>query len=1249
MSSRQHRSSKEQGLSEQRSSNPLDHRSNGSNGSNGSNIPQKREGLLGWFQDAGDWIADKYDTASSAVTEWAGDVYESAENAIETVSETVSDAKDIWDTTSISKEDGVWNITADLDEVADLLPMDMIGLDRESSDNQVTMQVDREKGEVRLQTNSLAVSQLNVSGISIASARLENVQIVVKNAQVKLPLLGEVSVGSAEANAKKSATISIGSVTGINASYGEGDEAIKASRVALRNVRIESEMGGESFGMQPQNATFSVGEAKVVGLDSKELSGNMSLSDASASIDQTTESARFAAGSVLGSNLSRQGLAIENTSLLGLQGNIAAGGNRHVANVSARQATVSGLDIGEDIGKKNATDRDSGSNFDVNLSLNQATINDLDTKNVDAEQVALSNFQLSQSQNGLQTSASHASVNGLDTNQIDANSLDLTGAHFAMDSQGFNTGALNASAAGLDTKWGDADLLTLSNLNYSQNRSGLNVSATGGTASGIDTNTVDAQALQIGHTNINHNNETGTNIALKSANASGLTGPVNASSLSLRELNSNIGIDGSSSLNLDRVTARGLEGTQGSEGSEGSEGHSVGMVTASSIQANRAADGSASGSLEKLAYQDYQSNLGNSASGSIQNIQGSGNLNTLEGQASIGSVQVGESNILGNQIASASIQNIQGEKQNGLSAANISSFSAQGVQNEYASAGSITGKNISAQHDQQSNTFSGNLEQLQINAASSFGATADQVTMNNASGNADASLENAGFSIDNVNVKNGANDIGYLETLNLNGIKGEKEGQDLNASLAEFEMLNSGIVGVGATDSVKALGLSVQSNGTTHQANMDTMKVQNIRENNFGATVEEANLESVMLSGTGLSDLNAHIGSGDINNAAMQGASLERGSISDGNAQFKNGQGTASLGAIDFQNAAYLDLLSAESGQARDISVSGNLDEQQGSVSSVRLDGMKANMSQVRGSLNSAALQGAKFHHTGAGHGTASIDQIQAKKGQFELQDSVRTGQSFNKNAAPVNMNIDTKRLMQTGARRIDSANINASANMISGEYGEGFGGFGIKKDTQMNANLAIRNNRIQNGSQIGTNRPIDTALWTSTDGLYVKDNRMMADVNGWFDINASEKANGALGLKGKDLHSIDDYVTAATNIPSSGDSQSAMGNPIDMNSIRANGNLSLSDGQIDAGGASVQLAGANQGANQLAFQANASRISMAFAQLLSSSLAINTDQGNVHTGKTSIEGGEVALRPNKSTATGSVNRVSIESVNLSR
>ncbi len=1187
MSSRQHRQSQEQASSSQQSGQQLSHR---------SPAPQRREGLLGWFQDTGDWVADQYDSTSTAVSEWAGGVYESAENAVDAVSETVSDAKDIWDSTSISKKDGIWNVKTDLDEIADLVPLDMIDLDREGSDNQVTMQIDHQKGEVRLQTNSVAVSQLNVAGMSINSARLNNIEIVVKNAQVNIPIIGDVSVGSSESNAKKSATISIGSVTGMNASYGEGNEAIKASQIELRNVQIDSEMGGESFGMQPQNARFSVGEARVVGLDSSTISGDISVSDANASIDQTTNSADFSASSVLGSNISSDGLAIENTSLQGLQGNIAPGANGHSANISARQASISGIDVGDMNNSES-----SGNNLDVNLSLGQANINDLDTEHVDA------------------------------------NNLNLTGAHFSSNANGMQASATNISASGLDTEWVDANQMSLSNLNYTQGADNLNLSASGGTVSGLDTEVLDTESLQIGKTNIGYSEKQGANIALANANVKGVTGSVNASSLSLNNLNSNIGSDGSSNLSVEQFSAKDIQ----------EQGHQLGQLTGSSISANTNGNGDASASIANLSYQNYQGNRGTSAAGTLNNLSASGNLNTQDGNASLSSADIGATNILGNQLQSARLQDLTVGRSNGENSANIASVSAQGLQTQHGSANSLNATNLSAK---QGDELSGSLEQLKINSVSGFGSSAEQITLNQLSGKADANLENGQFSLQNANIQNASSGTGSVEALNVNSIQGTKQGQNLNASLSDLEMLNPELSGISSAQSIKASGLSLQSNGSNHQANMNSMTASNIQEHNFGATVEQANLNNVGVSGTGLENVDIAIGSGDINQAAMQGATLENGSITNANAQFRNGQGSGTLDSIDFQNARYFDVFSAQSGQARNISASGNLQQQQGTVDSVRLDGINTNLPQMRGNLDSASMYGGSFNHTGSGRGTASVENLQASNGSFDLQHSESTGQSFNQNSSAAKVNIDTNKLLETGAQRIDSGSINASANMIPGQYGDGLAGFQVKDGTQMDANVLIRNNQIQNGSKIGTNRSIDTALWTSTDGVYVKDDKMMAAVNGWFDINASERANDATGLDGKELHSIADYASAVANMPPSENSDSSsIGNPIDLNSMQANGHVGLSDGRIDAGDASVTLAGASQGANQMAFEANANRISMAFAQLLSSSLAIKTDQGQVQTGEASIEGGEVDLKPNDMTASGSIERVSIDSVNLSR
>ena len=77
-------------------------------------------------------------------------------------------------------------------------------------------------------------------------------------------------------------------------------------------------------------------------------------------------------------------------------------------------------------------------------------------------------------------------------------------------------------------------------------------------------------------------------------------------------------------------------------------------------------------------------------------------------------------------------------------------------------------------------------------------------------------------------------------------------------------------------------------------------------------------------------------------------------------------------------------------------------------------------------------------------------------------------------------------------------------------------------------------------------------------------------------------------------------------------------------------------------------MSGANEGANQIDFNTNANRISLAFAKLLSTSLAVSTDQGNATAGTAAIEKGDISLEPTDGTASGSVERVSVEGINLS-
>ena len=87
-----------------------------------------------------------------------------------------------------------------------------------------------------------------------------------------------------------------------------------------------------------------------------------------------------------------------------------------------------------------------------------------------------------------------------------------------------------------------------------------------------------------------------------------------------------------------------------------------------------------------------------------------------------------------------------------------------------------------------------------------------------------------------------------------------------------------------------------------------------------------------------------------------------------------------------------------------------------------------------------------------------------------------------------------------------------------------------------------------------------------------------MGDVNGFFDINAGKYLNKEMGLDGKNLHSIGDYASAVANQPSEESTGESSQNDsqgiVNPSSIHAEGQIQLSNGTIDAGSASMQLAG---------------------------------------------------------------------------
>ena len=99
----------------------------------------ENSGMWDWMQSTGTWIGDKYNAVTNGVSEWAGGVRDSA--------------NEIWDvveSSQFSAKDGIWSLQTDLDEIQDVAGLEGLSLDREASDNQVTMEVNRNNGTLTL-------------------------------------------------------------------------------------------------------------------------------------------------------------------------------------------------------------------------------------------------------------------------------------------------------------------------------------------------------------------------------------------------------------------------------------------------------------------------------------------------------------------------------------------------------------------------------------------------------------------------------------------------------------------------------------------------------------------------------------------------------------------------------------------------------------------------------------------------------------------------------------------------------------------------------------------------------------------------------------------------------------------------------------------------------------------------------------------------------------------------------------------
>lgn len=1069
---------------------------------------KERSGLWGWLQNTGDSIANGYNKISDNVQQWT-----------ENVSNSAHEVMDVVRNTSLSQHDGVWKIQSDVDEILDIVDIPELMIDRESSENKIAMEVDRNTGIVTLNSPSIAIKSLHTGDIQIGPSVLQNVRISISNAKVNLPMLGEVSVAKGASKSKQSGnqnsvvTIQASSVVGSNIQYKTPSGMISAKQVELQNFSLSSTLSKEMFGKAPTNASFQVDKAVVSGLSTtdsgkpeKNFAGNLALQGTKASMNSADQSASFSSDSIHGTDIKQGANSVGSSTIQGVQGNISQNHqkNGHIASLSANSASMSSVDTS----MLDAQKLQANALHTTYDSHSQQLATHID--GMDASGVELAMLQ----GRDVHTKGLNFSTD-IDDNKVSTNIDDIRVSNFGVQDSKQNTVA-------------NAKDLHMQGLGF-----------------GLDDQHMDISAKQA------------SAHAMHSLGASG--------NLSTTNLQTSLHKNNSDSYNDVSVQADAIRGNN-------------------------------------LGYKD-------------------------------------------NSIQDAAIQNLAFHQNGNSSTGHIGTIEANGLANKYGSVGTIQSSNLQVQQAKDSLDLRADSIRAQQAQTSLVNNTrADDVSVNNIHVQEGANFASAQFQVGSVQANNLGNDFVNIEKASMQDVQGSRQNTDIQANVGSLEAENANVLGFGGLGKLTASGISGSATEQDMKARVAEVQAHNLHEDTFGGSVGQASVHDFVVQGSDKENIHSSLGKARVENAQLQGATIANADIQNGTAKFQKGNGDIHLGSANINNAAYLDQASLGNGHISDIHLHGNAEQQQGSVGSITAQDMSTNMPQLRSSAGSASLTGGKFTHTGDGKGSASVDKAHLSNIQFAAQDAKTTKKSFNDNATPALSTIDMQELLRTGSERIDSASIQANVGLHSGKVGSGMTEAKVPKNTSLKANIMVQNNQIQNGSSVRASNPLDSFAWTSVNGAYVKDNELKADVNGWFDSSVSEEMNKAMGIRGKKLQNIATYANAASKLPAS-NSSTDMNSIIDTNSLQASGHASLSDGAVRAGDAGLTLAGQKQGSNQIDFSATAQKLTMAFAQLLASSLYVQTSKGDVSAKSAAINGGNLDVQPAKGTAQGSIKSVEVANI----
>lgn len=1106
---------------------------------------QKSGGLFGWARRAGDWVGDQFNSATETVGGWIDDGVEVAR-----------DVADVVRTTSIGFENGALSITADADELMDLLPARLkqqFQLDRAGADNVFRIDIDRRNGRITFRSDELALSGIDLPEFGAGQTVARDVEIILSDRDGKLSLNGLTDINEYDIRVRVGGL----DVTDLAMKDGLGRATTEVESTSISGLSFDATRDEQG----QISADLAIDRAEAVGLTGDTAARSLTLSDVRGNLNEAAESAS--------------------------------------------------LDIGSITADQLQSEAGSGSGSANGLSVQ-----------IDNEGGGMPFFDDKADSVRARVEVSEAEVRGLDTEKLDAGFLSLAAASFDVDTV---SKSVDGSFGSLEARDVEGPV-SLDSASVRGGRISANAEKVSASVDEVDASGLDLSQVAKGKDEPRPENQPLIDLQFGKVNANDLTLPQGVS--------------------MGSVRADSLAVQAGGQGGAAVQANSVGI---GDLRAGDTRVGSAD--VNGL---DLTTRLG-------------GDLNLGFGTASATDVSHGDLRVGSARATDGSVA-----KAGDVVNATVGQVSAQGVRAGDVSVGAVSVSDLAVGANLADKSVTGSTSGVTASGIrQGTGVSVDQLTTGAIQGGKDASgaisadvarLGIAGASVDGHRV--GSADV-----------QGAKFALDNGVGSASADRVHaSGLDAAGAqVASLDARALSADWSGTQASARLGSATVAGVRSEHGDA--DQLSLSQLALGG----DLARRTGSASVDNVTASGVRTAQGSVDALSLNQLGVQGDLAAGQVQAQlAAAQLDGVSSAQGGASKVTLSGldasaDLNKRSADVSlgavdafGVNAQGVRAGQVGARGvgvnygspdqiGFRADSLLGRDVNHNGEtrigavdAHGLSGrVSQGSTQVGLGGLSASDISHRSALGGGGQGGGGVDMAALIRSGSQRVDNADLSVRGDMVAGRYGSGLSSMGIERGTALEARILVDQGRFQQGTGANLSKGIDTAAWTSVRGAYMDDGALKARVSGFFDLNASKHINGALGMRGNDLHSVAAYGDAIARQQGAPSTGSSGPSPLDTNSLRVQGQVGLSSGRIDTGSAQVDLDSRRAGSNTVRVNSAGGQSHVSVDRLIAA--AIQVSEGGVQAAASGVEvdAARVALDQNGGNLQATIDAIRVGRIDL--